>query len=338
MRTTYNKTTMLLTAIATLTLSACGGGGGGTSLGIPTTGVSLTATNAKPVSAEVLNSTNTVQNATAGTTIIPGVSISTQAGHFNYADFIVKKLTQTIESKALIDSIATGVAVQTQLNCATSGNFTVSGTVADQDYLTADDSLTYRFNNCNTDGTVINGSMSLSVNSVSDFYTGDAPYTLDIDVVMTRLSVNDSGIIYTSNGDISMRLDVDASGNETAQRSSTSLSSTAAAGGVILSNYQNDLTYASNADFTASMQGTIASTKIDGAVSFTTLTALTGNDNIYNGYPTAGEMHITTTADSSQAWVTALSDGVNVQIDLDLDGDDSVDDTVMTTWTELESL
>ncbi|MCU7916635.1 MAG: hypothetical protein KZQ65_12305 [Candidatus Thiodiazotropha sp. (ex Gloverina cf. vestifex)] len=49
-------------------------------------------------------------------------------------------------------------------------------------------------------------------------------------------------------------------------------------------------------------------------------------------------MHITTSADSSQAWLTAQPDGINVQVDIDSDGDNNIDSTVMTTWAELEGL
>ncbi|MEJ2593230.1 MAG: hypothetical protein P8178_17905 [Candidatus Thiodiazotropha sp.] len=340
MRTAYNKTLFLIASISTLTLSACGGGGGSTNLGInvPTTGVSLTTTNARPVGATVLGSVDTVQGASSGVSALTGVSINNQPGHFNYADFIVRELSQAVASDALPGGNATGVAVQTTLDCLTSGTVSVSGDVADPNTLTAGDSLTFSFNNCNVDGYVTNGGMDLSVSYVTPNFTGIEPFTLDVDVVLHSLSVNDSGSSYSANGDMSLLIDVDSVGNESVRLSGSSLATTASTESTLLSNYQYDMNYATNADFSVSLQGTVASTKIDGAVSFTTLTNFTGNDNVYGGYPTAGELHITTTADSSQAWVIALSDGTNVQIDLDTNGDDTVDSTVMTTWTELESL
>jgi hypothetical protein len=44
------------------------------------------------------------------------------------------------------------------------------------------------------------------------------------------------------------------------------------------------------------------------------------------------------TTDDRQAWVIAQADGVNIQIDIDMDGDEVVDLTVMTTWSELQDL
>jgi len=103
-----------------------------------------------------------------------------------------------------------------------------------------------------------------------------------------------------------------------------------------LTNYLYGLTYNAVSDFSISLRGTIASAKIDGIVSYTIITPSTGNDFVSLGNPTAGELHITTTADSSQAWLIAQADGINVEIDTD--GNGTVDSIVMTTWPELQAL
>jgi hypothetical protein len=91
-------------------------------------------------------------------------------------------------------------------------------------------------------------------------------------------------------------------------------------------------------DNSVMLQGTLTSTKIDGSVSYASITAFAGNDNLYSGNIAAGELHISISADISQTWLTALSDGLNIQINIDTDGNNLDDATVMTTWSELQSL
>ena len=76
-------------AITTLVIAACGGGSGGGGGTTPTNPVSLTTSNAKAVSAEILDSSDTIQGATAGPAILTGVSVGTTANDFNFPKFVV---------------------------------------------------------------------------------------------------------------------------------------------------------------------------------------------------------------------------------------------------------
>ncbi len=339
MNTTSKSTAILISLLTALVLAACGGGGGGgsSSIGVPTAGVSITTSNAKPVGAAVLDSVDTVEGSTAGVGVFTGVSVVSTTDGFNYPDFVVSQLNKLLSQDMLVGGGITGVAISETYYC-TSGSFTVTGNIANVNTLTAGDTLTISFSSCSDSGVVINGSMTMTFTQVSAGFNGSPPFTLGINVVMNNFSVNDGGYVATADGDMSMLLSVDASGNESMQLSGSTLRSSAGGEAELLTNYAYDMLYSSSGAYSVTLQGTLASTKIDGSVSYTTITPFTGNDFVGAGNPTDGELHITTSADSSQAWLIAQPDGVNVQIDIDTDGDNTVDDTMMTTWTELQSL
>ncbi|MCU7851053.1 MAG: hypothetical protein KZQ80_02450 [Candidatus Thiodiazotropha sp. (ex Monitilora ramsayi)] len=333
-----NLFTIVLTA---LVVAACGGGGGGTSSGstVPTAGVSITTANAKTVSAATLDSIDTVQGATSGADFLPAVSINGQPGSFNYPDFFTRQLDRFSVVESMSSGNVSGVAISGVDNCSGGGTVSVSGNIFTTGSLTAGDTISLVFNNCIHLGDVANGSMSMTITQISPGYDGNPPYTLGINVVLSGFSVNASGFVITSNGDLAMLTDEDLSDNINMILSGTSLTATAGGQSEMLRNYRYEImANLIGGPFSFSLQGTFASTRINGAISYSTITPFTGNDLVGTGEATIGELHITTSADNSQAWLIAQPDGINVQIDIDLDGDNTVDNTVMTTWTELYSL
>lgn len=344
MYTRHRPFTRLALFLSALILTACGGGGGGggnSNINVPTGGVSITTGNAKPISAEVFYSIDTVQGATLGASMLTGVSVQNTTNEFNYPDLILQQLNNALANSTLFGSGATGVAISGTIPC-TQGQVSISGDMANPNTssLTVGDTINLSFSNCTEIGVTLNGTMAMTITNVGTGFElfQLPPYTLGIDVVVNNFSVSEGGMTVTGNGDIAMLISEGASGGSSLVLSGNSLSASSGSQGEILTNYLYDIQYTATDDFTVSLDGTIASTLINGSVSYTTITPFTGNDKLYAGYPTAGEVHVTTSIDSSQAWITALSDGSTVQIDIDTDGDSTVDDTVMTTWTELESL
>jgi hypothetical protein len=67
-------------------------------------------------------------------------------------------------------------------------------------------------------------------------------------------------------------------------------------------------------------------------VTYSTPVVFTGFDN---DYPDTGELLVE--GDSSSARLIAM-DNVNVRIEIDADGDGTIDDTIDTTWAELAAL
>jgi hypothetical protein len=335
---TINFFTIFLT---TLILTACGGGGGDGShsggTNVPTAGVSITTNNAKQVGAAAVGSTDTVQGVTAGSGVLTGVSIETSGEASNYSNIILQQLRNLLSQGAFLNSSLTGVLITDVWPCTT-GQVNISGNVAVSGELNSGDSLTLTFVNCNDGGVVLTGSMTITFTQISAGFDGNPPFTLGITIQLTNFTANESGQVIVGNGDMSMLMAEDSSGNETFQLSGNSLSATSGGYSEILTSYAYNFQFSASGAYSVTMQGTLASTQINGSVSYTTITPFTGNDFVGTGNPTAGELHITTSADSSQAWLIAQSDGTNVVIDIDTDGDNVVDNTVNTTWTEMENL
>jgi hypothetical protein len=349
MKTAISIAKILHFLLAALLVVACGGGGGGGGGGVvppPAAGVSITAANAELITAEVLNSVNVMVGVSGGPIILTGVAVSPAAGGFNYPDFFVKQLQQlpVLASQSNSGSV-TGVVIPaatyscTGITGGTSGTYLASGEVSNLAVTTVGDSISVDFNNCVVDGIVLNGAMSLVVTAVTGgFDTVTPPYSLGVDAVLSAFSANDAGYIVTGDGDLSMLFDESISGDFTTLLSGTSLLASAAGNAEQLTNYQFDITGNDiSGDFSVDLIGTIATTLIGGSVSFDTMTAFTGNELFGTGDPTAGVLQVTTSADASQALVTAQPDGINLEIDVDADGDSLYEDTIMTTWTALQT-
>ncbi len=331
MKSIKRHITLPALAITALTIVSCGGGGGG---GTSSNPISLTSGNAKPVSAEILDSSDTVQGATAGTAVLTRGSVATSSD-FTYPEFVVQQLIQVQNLGALPPQTLNGVIPTQTVNCTTSGDWTISGTDADNtNTITSGDTINLSFNSCVQAGVTVNGSIRMTITQL----TGDLvspPYTLGVTITLTNMSVTTSGHSATSNGDMSMLIAEDGSNNQTYQLSGSSLSSTVLGQTQTLTNYAyafalNDVTGA----YTFSLQGTLANATIGGSVTFTTVTPFTGTDP---NDPTAGELHIVG-AGGSQAWLTADPGGSVVYIDVDADGDNTAETQITTSWAELNSL
>ena len=51
--------------------------------------------------------------------------------------------------------------------------------------------------------------------------------------------------------------------------------------------------------------------------------------------PTAGVLHVTSNIDNSQALLTALADGVSLQVEVDADGDGEYEYVDLIPWLDL---
>lgn len=327
-------------------LAACGGGGGGGDDDAPPVlnGVSITTANAEFVSAEILNSVDVVEGISSGTTFITGVSITANSDGFDFRDFVVEQLDKfsVVRQQQLSSGVVGIVIPATTESCSGGGSVTVSGNVADPmlDTLSAGDTLSLDFSDCNEAGIVISGGLDLIINStVSTFFDGTPPFDIDISIVISGLSVTDAGSTFFGDGDMRLALTEDVSGNYGATLSGNSV--TVSEGGLTetLSGYNYVLTgNDSSGDYSIDIEGTVESTALGGSVTFVTVQSFAGNDFTGTGDPTQGVLLMTSDFDGSQARLTAEPDGINVMIEVDADGDDVFEDTVMTTWAALDSL
>lgn len=324
-------------------LAACGGGGGGDDAAPPVGGVSITTDNAGIVSAEILNSVDVVEGISSGSALITGVSVTAKSTGFNYRDFVLEQLDNFAVVRQLqLSSGVVGVVIpQTEEPCSGGGTVTVSGNVADPalDTLSAGDRLLAVFVNCSESGTLISGSLDLTINTISAFFDGTPPFDIDVSVIMNGLTVTDAGITFSGNGDMRLALNEDISANYGATFTGNSLVVSEGGQTETLSSYNyvlmgNDL----SGDYNLDIAGTLGSTVLGGSVTFITLQAFTGSDSIGTGDPTQGVLLMTSDFDGSRARLTAEPDGENVMIEVDADGDGVFEDTVMTTWSILDSL
>jgi hypothetical protein len=340
---------MIVSMLATVLLAACGGGGGG---GAPTVtpppqgAITITTTNAELVSAVVIGSIDTLEGGSSGVGLITGVSVNQGGNGFDFSDFVVSQLGRfdVIRQQQLSSGIV-GVAIGpvTEL-CSDGGSVTISGNVTDTTgtFIYSGDTLSLDFNNCNELGTVFSGGLDLVINAVNpDPYDGvSLPYDLDISVVLRNLFLTEGGITLGSDGDMRLELSEDASGNHQEVLSGSFLVANLNGEAESLTNYNYDLSYNDfTGDYTIVISGSINSTILGGAVTFTTLTPFTGDDFFATGdHPTAGELFMESDSDPSQAILTALSDGINILIEVDTDGNGIYEGMVPTTWATLESL
>jgi hypothetical protein len=342
----HNIKTFFLTQaffLTALIISGCNDGGSNSSNtpAAPTADYKISTSNAKPITATALASVAAVKGLPIQSGTLSRGAGKATSGEFDYSDFITDQLALIqVQSQLLGRGIPSVAKVSTgkALDCYVH----ITGDIADESNLTVGDTLTFTFDSCTYDTDVIvNGTIGITLTQISEDFTGKPPYELGIDTVFTDFTVDDHGSVYTSNGDLSMLITENASGDTTKQVNGTSLSiffgSSTKNNTLTLTDYLIDLTEYSSGDYSVSQQGTIelAIPFISIGATFTTITPFTGNHNTGSGDPTAGELHLIGAA-GSQAWIIAQPDGVNVQIDIDIDGDDTVDATVMTTWAELK--
>jgi hypothetical protein len=343
MKTAKSVLSILTLALIMFLFAACGGGGGGDDGSVvptTTTGVSITSSNAELIASKVFVSINTVQGVTQPISVLTGVSVDVANTEPRYADLVLWLLEQNLElANQSTSEILTGIAINQTYSCDNGGTYTISGDISSLEVPSVGDSLTYTFYNCEILGLVMNGTMGFTITELSGDLSLLPPYTAALDAFMNNFSMNNGNVVVTGDGDMSMKLSEDTSGNEALLISGTSYTQSVNGVYETLSNYLYDIRMNNiSGDFSLDLSGTYDSDEIGGSVSYVTLNIFSGNDFVANGNPTEGVLHLTTNIDSSQALVTALSDGVNVQIDVDHDGDGLYETTIMTTWTALESL
>jgi hypothetical protein len=81
--------------------------------------------------------------------------------------------------------------------------------------------------------------------------------------------------------------------------------------------------------YTSSASGTLDSTQLAGIIRYSTPVIFSGFDS---DYPSSGEFLVSGAGSSLR--LIAI-DNVNVTIELDTNGDGTVDETLQTTWVEL---
>ena len=219
-----------------------------------------------------------------------------------------------------------------EFNCFPSGTFSISGDVENPLTLTADDTFTVLYTMCD-DGTgeIVDGQIDFTVGDFSGDLQGGV-YLLAMDAIVTNLQVITGSDTLTHNGDTALTLDTTDAPFIDAGTSGTSMTIDSNASSETIMNFQSSQTVdgaQQNLPYTMSASGTIDTTQLSGIVRYSTPLQFSGEGA---DYPSEGVLLVE--GANSSARLTAV-DNVNVMLELDVDGDGVVDQTIETTWAGL---
>jgi len=221
------------------------------------------------------------------------------------------------------------------------GTFTVTFDVVDPlvfatGALSAGDTILVEYDNCDEGfGEILDGTIDFTV----DAFTGDLLVTNLFDVTMTMNLVDFQVTIGTdvmmSNGDATARLNNLAAPFVSASVTGNMMTTDMNSSSEVLTSYSSAQTVDAGLDpapFTMTASGTLNSSQLNGAVSYSTPTPFTGFDL---NYPSAGVLLVT--SGESSARLIAVNDvDVRIEIYSNADGSGTPDETILTTWAELE--
>jgi len=347
-------TSLLFFALTALLVAACGGGGGGGGDdGVPTapsTPVSITGANAELISADVLYSAELLGGFSLVGDLLPSVQVDATSSKFNLPDFIFQQL-QHLQGLSLSSSevsINGAAIIPVTEDCAYGGTVNYTGDVEvgsnnfPESWIpTEGDQITMTFNVCDELGGVeLDGTISIAITTLDD--TGD-PDIMELQVVLTELSVSLGGDDLNFDGDMQMILSAFESGDKQLYLGGEEFTVWAGSEVETLKNYAYDYfeeyTGTGSNNYSYQMNGTLNSTVINGSVSFfmtAPLVEFQGDGipfDVYpDNYPFAGDLSITG-ADTSNLKISVNSID-NIMIELYFG--DMPDGNIMTDWLHLD--
>lgn len=316
-------------------LAGCGGGGGGGGGGAPATAdASITPENAVDIASDVYESVG--ETASLGDFGTGGL-----IGSSGPSSPTLSKSTATIAAKAgLTGTLDTGSLIAVAFGpeetpCAVRGTVTVSGDISNPETLSAGDTITLRFNGCDDgDGQVVNGNLTLTIDMVSGDLATEF-FALGATLDFQAFSVQEEGETTSVNGGFSMMVDTTGYPVTTASLSSPYLSVTDGSRTASLSNYSTTVRVDESSQppsFSVTSSGRIDLPSRGGSVSYSVREPFTG---FGEGNPDSGVLFIRG-ANGASITMTVLSD-TQVQLEMDYDGNGSVDEIVNVSWVDFES-
>ena len=200
--------------------------------------------------------------------------------------------------------------------------------------LSRGDTIDIEFDMCiDTVGESTDGRMHFEV----DDFAGDflsALYDLTMTMTLTDFNVVTQEDSIMSSGGATVRIDTVLAPYVEASVSGDSFTVDTNSASQSLTNFASTQTFDGNlvpAPYTFSASGTVDSSDLPGAVTYSTPVTFEGFDD---DYPSAGEFLVE--GENSAAKLVALSN-VDVQILIDADGDGVFEGEILTTWAELDA-
>lgn len=218
--------------------------------------------------------------------------------------------------------------------CLEGGTTTLSGEIADPitPAFTQGDYFDIVYANCNDGFSTVNGSLYYVVDAFSgDLLSGQ--YDLTMTATFTDFQIATAADTIVSNGDVTVRLNSLQFPFVTASTSGDSLTVDANQSSHSLTNFAGFFTQdvdAAPSPFNQGSLGTIDSTDLPGIIDYSTPVEFVG---FVGEYPSEGEFLVV--AENSSVRLIAL-DNVNIQLEVDTDGNGTVDEVINSTWAELE--
>ena len=315
-----NKFPMLIVSVVLLLLASCGGSGGG--------GIAVTPSPPPPNSAALPITADNAQDITVT---------------------VLEAITSTIDIIDIVDVIGLppiGAAnpgltkfeisdIFTQIVPCDTGDASATWNDADNNLMiSTGDTFDIVFTMCffADTGTTLDGPTSLTnIIITGDPFNQIAPWRLAMTFGFDNLSGMDSAGTAILDGDLD--LDMSSDDNVVINVSVGTTSLIAQQSGI--SETLTDYLLTQTLDLNALTQligtnGTLTSTLLEGSVTFETLEdfVVIGDDN-----PFAGQLLIRD--DSSSVLVTVI-DNISVQLDIDFERDGTIDQTIVTTWADLD--
>jgi hypothetical protein len=273
--------------------------------------------------------------------VIAGVAAQTALENDFFVDVLSQSLPifssgsqQTLSSIAGLASPSTLLAAQSGLfDCAVFGTVDIDLTVANPLTLSEGDVFGFMFTSCNQGtGTVASGGMAVTITALDgDFATGE--FLLGMSLEVTALSITENGDETSATGIISIEIDTTMPPIRTITVSVGALASTSGGMTEVITNMtvtisQDDSMFPTGVTVETSF--TVSSPRIGGDIVVSTSIALQSSGA---EYPFVGELRIMA-AGNSVIILIALG-GDSVRLEIDIDGDGAMDDSVDTTWDEI---
>lgn len=330
------RSTLTLIAVSA-GLVACGGGGDGDAPSNGPTPVAaqatLTSANYVAVTQEALSSNAYLLDATS---MVIGAQVSDPAVVVRFGKSQLAKIPGWFTNAPLQ---AVGATQSSTQPCAGGGTLTiVENDRNGNQEVDPGDSVSVTANNCSFEGALLNGQLSLTVNSVSGNLDG-YPYALSAALQFTNLTAQSASDRVVGNGSISLDLQASNYNAQTTKMSTSRFSLASTYGGIssnqTLQDYETNLKVSpagSSTNWASSVNGILTSSAFESkSVRIETPVPFVRSGSQL--YPSSGSALITGAA-GAKVRVTAVN-ATTVQIELDADGNGSYETTVTKRWSEV---
>jgi hypothetical protein len=211
--------------------------------------------------------------------------------------------------------------------CTDGGTATISGNVANPAAPGPNDTIVLEFAACVEGDTTMNGRLSMRITSFSGNFDTET-YAFGVDLQLATFQVTVAGETSTANGSIGVAVNANAA-TQTTTVTASSITVSSGGSSHTLRDYSSTRIVSAGA-YTLDVGGSLTSTDFSGTVTFDTTTLLQG---LEGEHPFAGRMLISG-AGGATVKVTVL-DSTFVRLEVDQNGDGTVDATLDRAWSDL---